>query len=226
MATPRKPANGNGRDLVDYREVVRLIGDAKEDLARQVHGVLMRIDALDMQGPRGNMLLDARLQSVEKWRADTDPKIESLELSRAEGKGRAAVIAGVVAVLVSLLMTFLTFGLNRIPKTPAPAPTVVVTVQPQSQPPASLQSQAGPAAPPVIIVYPRATTASQPSASPKPTSSPTSSPPPQPGVLAATCRLIHQAGITICRSSSPHHPNPIFVLPLMLGVRLLGRRKL
>lgn len=170
MATPRKP---NGRDLIDYREAVTLIGGVKEDLARQIQNVLLRIDTLDVQGPRVVAPLLDRLERFEQTLRAQDEKIESLELSRAEGKGRAAVVAGIVAFGVTVLGMLISLVLNRASIEPAPAPTVYVTLAPQAFSAPAPQVRVV-----VLRESPSKASSTPPEASETPSASPTPSQPP------------------------------------------------
>ena len=209
MVAPKK-TNGS----VGYREVRELIDDATDRLARKIHEVGLKLDTA------GIAQLEIRVKQVEVEVVEIQNQVRSLELSRAEGKGRAAVAGGIVAFVVSVILALITLGLNRLPsQRPSvyPTPTVIVTLAPQAAAEPGTRVT-------YIIEATRGTTATpeaSPSASPTPTATPTTSPPPGP-----VCALARRVGIA-CRpvpASKAHAADGLFSLPLMLAFRLLRRR--
>lgn len=150
MATPRrttsKPTNGH----LGYRDARELIDDAKREILETVSRVDARLTSLDEHGTRGLGLMQERVRVNETAIKEVRESVESLNLSRAEARGRTAVIAIIVSAFISLLVGFVLFLFTRAAESPEhhmqpqPTPTIVVTVVPAFATPAPI--------PPVQVV--------------------------------------------------------------------------
>lgn len=185
MPPPRK--NGT----IDYRETRELLDRQRQDTDAALARITAHIESIDVNGSQGLRVLQERVAVNAAAIPQLVKDVESLKLTRAEGKGRTAVIAVIVSALVTLALGLLIPRLqeaappNDIGPIILPTPTVVITVTPAAAAGTDPTfRQAGAARPP----QPPSPQPSRPTVSPTPTLTPTG----PPGLLRRACRVLER----------------------------------